>query len=111
MRCPKCGHLNDRVIDSRSTRMGDAIRRRRMCLSCGHRFTTYEEVIPASLRVVKHDGRHEEFDRNKLAGGLKRACQKRPISTEQIDSIVDGIISELENEYEKDVPSKVIGMR
>ena len=111
MRCPKCGHLNDRVIDSRSTRMGDAIRRRRMCLNCGHRFTTYEEVIPASLQVVKRDGRHEEFDRGKLIGGVKRACEKRPISAEQIESLVDGIITELENEYEREVPSQVIGAK
>ena len=91
--------------------MGDTIRRRRMCLGCGHRFTTYEEVVRTKLRVVKRDGRHEELDRNKLAGGIERACEKRPISTEQIDNIVQGIIADLENDYEREVPSKTIGMK
>lgn len=111
MRCPRCSHLDDRVLDSRSARMGDTIRRRRMCLSCGHRFTTYEEVVRTKLRIVKRDGRHEELDRNKLAGGIERACEKRPISTEQIENMVQGIVSDLENEYEREVPSKVIGMK
>ena len=74
MRCPKCGHLDDKVIDSRSVRNGDVIRRRRNCLKCGHRFTTYEEVVKATLRVIKRDGRHEEFDRKKLINGVTRAC-------------------------------------
>ncbi|MEI6807196.1 MAG: transcriptional regulator NrdR [bacterium] len=111
MRCPRCSHLDDRVLDSRSARMGDTIRRRRMCLGCGHRFTTYEEVVRTKLRVVKRDGRHEELDRNKLAGGIVRACEKRPISTEQIENMVQGIVSDLENEYEREVPSKIIGMK
>ncbi|MEI6970712.1 MAG: transcriptional regulator NrdR [bacterium] len=111
MRCPRCSHIDDRVLDSRSARMGDTIRRRRMCLGCGHRFTTYEEVVRTKLRVVKRDGRHEELDRNKLAGGIERACEKRPISTEQIDNIVQGIIADLENDYEREVPSKTIGMK
>ena len=111
MRCPRCGHQDDRVLDSRSAKMGETIRRRRMCLSCGHRFTTYEEVMRTQLRVVKRDGRHEELDRNKLVGGIERACEKRPISSEQIESIVQGIITELENEYEREVPSKVIGTK
>lgn len=111
MRCPRCSHVDDRVLDSRSARMGDTIRRRRMCLSCGHRFTTYEEVVRTKLRVVKRDGRHEELDRNKLAGGIERACEKRPISTEQIENIVQGIIADLENDYEREVPSRIIGMK
>ena len=111
MRCPRCSHLDDRVLDSRSARMGDTIRRRRMCLGCGHRFTTYEEVVRTKLRVVKRDGRHEELDRNKLAGGIVRACEKRPISTEQVENMVQGIVSDLENEYEREVPSKIIGMK
>lgn len=111
MRCPKCGNLEDRVLDSRSARMGNTIRRRRSCLKCGQRFTTYEEIVKTKLRVVKRDGRHEEFDRHKLAGGIIRACEKRPISTEKIDNIVDGIIIELENEFEQEVSSKVIGMK
>lgn len=109
MRCPKCSHQEDRVIDSRAVRNGDAIRRRRMCLGCGHRYTTYEEVIRATLRVAKHDGRHEEFDRHKLVAGIQRACQKRPVTTEQIENVTDSIITELENEYEREVPSTAIG--
>lgn len=111
MQCPKCGHKNDRVLDSRSARMGEAIRRRRACLKCGHRFTTYEEVIRAELRVVKRDGRHEELERKKLHGGIERACEKRPISVEQIECLVSEIIAEIENEYEREVPSQVIGQK
>lgn len=111
MRCPKCSHQDDKVIDSRSVRNGDVIRRRRVCLKCGYRFTTYEEVVKASLRVIKRDGRHEELDRHKLMSGLERACEKRPISAQQIETMVDGIISELESEYEREVPSTVIGQK
>lgn len=111
MRCPKCDHLDDKVIDSRAVRNGDAIRRRRVCLKCGHRFTTYEEVVRTSLRVIKRDARHEEFDRHKLTAGIQRACQKRPISTQQIEAAVDAIMSELESEYEREVPSTIIGQK
>lgn len=111
MRCPKCGHLDDKVIDSRSVRNGDVIRRRRICLKCGYRFTTYEEVVKAALRVIKRDGRHEEFDRRKLVGGVERACEKRPISTQQIEALVDAIISEIESEYEREVTSTAIGKK
>ena len=109
MRCPKCGHLNDKVIDSRSAREGDVIRRRRVCLQCGHRFTTYEEIIKTNLRVIKRDGRHEELDRNKLIKGILRACQKRPISAEQIETMADSIFRELDNENDREVPSSAIG--
>ena len=109
MRCPKCGHLNDKVIDSRSAREGDVIRRRRVCLQCGHRFTTYEEIIKTHLRVIKRDGRHEELDRNKLIKGILRACQKRPISAEQIETMADSILRELDNENDREVPSSAIG--
>jgi transcriptional repressor NrdR len=111
MRCPKCGHEDDRVLDSRSAKMGDSIRRRRMCLKCSHRFTTYETVVRTKLRVVKRDGRHEDVDREKLLGGIVRACEKRPISMEQIDNIVDRIVGEIENEYEREVPAKEIGKK
>lgn len=111
MRCPKCSHQDDKVIDSRSVRNGDVIRRRRVCLKCGYRFTTYEEVIKTSLRVIKRDGRHEELDRKKLTGGIHRACEKRPINEQQIESVVDAIITELEGEYEREVPSTVIGQK
>ena len=111
MRCPKCAHLEDKVIDSRSARNGSVIRRRRMCLQCEHRFTTYEEIIKSTMRVIKSDGRHEDFDRAKLSSGLQRACEKRPVSLEQIDELIDGILDECENEYEREVPSKVIGSK
>ncbi len=111
MRCPKCGQLEDKVIDSRSVRNGDVIRRRRVCLGCQHRFTTYEEVVKAHLRVIKRDGRHEDFDRRKLISGMTRACEKRPISSQQVEVLVDGIVSELESEYEREVPSTVIGKK
>ena len=111
MRCPKCGHLDDKVIDSRSVRNGDVIRRRRNCLKCSHRFTTYEEVVKATLRVIKRDSRREEFDRKKLINGVTRACEKRPISSQQIEALVDSIISELESEYEREVSSTAIGKK
>ena len=109
MRCPRCSHQEDKVIDSRAARNGDAIRRRRMCAECGYRFTTYEEVVKAKLRVIKRDGRLEEMDRRKLFSGIERACEKRPFNSEQIENLVDGIITDLENEYEREVPSDVIG--
>ncbi len=111
MRCPKCSNQEDKVIDSRSVRNGSAIRRRRICNRCSFRFTTYEEVVRAKLKIIKRDGRHEEIDRNKLVSGLERACQKRPISSEQIETLIDGIIEELESEYEREVPSQMIGKK
>lgn len=111
MRCPKCTNQEDKVIDSRSVRNGAAIRRRRICNRCGFRFTTYEEVVKANLRIVKRDGRHEELDRSKLVSGLERACEKRPISAEDLEVLVDSIIEELESEYDREVPSQVIGRK
>jgi transcriptional repressor NrdR len=109
MRCPKCNNLEDKVIDSRSANNGAVIRRRRLCLSCDHRFTTYEEIVKTALRVVKRDGRREEMNRSKLVGGIERACEKRPVSREQIEKMVDGIIEDLEGEHEREVPSELIG--
>ena len=111
MRCPKCGNQDDKVIDSRAIRNGDIIRRRRSCQHCGHRYTTYEEVVKAALKVIKRDGRHEEFDRRKLLGGIERACEKRPISSQQVEALVDSLIGELEAEYEREVPSTAIGKK
>ncbi len=99
------------MIDSRTVRNGDVIRRRRVCLQCGYRFTTYEEVVKAGLRIIKRDGRHEELDRQKLTNGIARACEKRPISAQQIENVVDTIINELESEYEREVPSTIIGQK
>ncbi len=92
MRCPKCSHEEDKVLDSRSVRNGDATRRRRVCMRCGHRFTTYEEVLRPKLRIVKRDGRREDLDREKLIGGMERACEKRPVSATQIENVADAII-------------------
>lgn len=111
MLCPKCRSVEDKVIDSRASREGATIRRRRECLSCGHRFTTYEEIEHEGLMIVKRDGRREEFSRDKLFAGLKKACQKRPISPQAIEAVLDKIVSEITNKYESEVPGSVIGER
>ena len=111
MRCPRCGHLEDKVIDSRASRDGAMIRRRRECLSCEHRFTTYEQTVRAKLKVVKRDGRHEEFDRAKLAIGIEKACEKRPVSAERLEQMVDEVVADLQSEFEREVSSEVIGER
>ena len=111
MRCPKCTHLEDKVIDSRSAGSGSVIRRRRMCLQCGNRFTTYEEIVRTQLRVTKRDGSCEPLDRSKLYGGIATACEKRPVSAEAMDAMVASIIDELESEFERDVPSQAIGKK
>lgn len=112
MRCPKCGCLDDKVIDSRSSREGATIRRRRECLKCGHRFTTYEEVEkPATLMVLKRDGRHEEFSREKLLGSLQRACQKRSVSPQQLEELTERIYTDLINSHEREVSYREIGER
>jgi transcriptional repressor NrdR len=109
MRCPKCGCQDDKVIDSRASREGATIRRRRECLSCGYRFTTYEEIERGGLVVVKRDGRREEFSREKLLSGLRKACQKRPISPKVIEDLVERISNEVNDKYEREVPAEVIG--
>jgi transcriptional repressor NrdR len=109
VKCPFCSHLEDKVMDSRSSKNGDAIRRRRECLQCGKRFTTYEQIEDVQPVVVKKDGRREIFDRNKILSGLRRACEKRPISPDKIDSIVDDIQRELELRHEKEYLSHEIG--
>src|ERR1700735_3136664 len=109
MRCPKCGGQEDKVIDSRASREGATIRRRRECEKCGHRFTTYEEVEHEGLMVLKRDGRHEEFSREKLLSGVKKACQKRPVSPQTMESLVDHIVADLTVRFEAEVPGDVIG--
>jgi transcriptional repressor NrdR len=111
MRCPYCGHVEDRVVDSREAQEGQATRRRRECAACGRRFTTYErieEILPA---VVKKDGRREPFDRRKIVEGLTRACQKRPVAAEQIEELVTGVERSLQELGEKEIPSHEIGER
>jgi len=111
MRCPKCGNQDDKVIDSRASREGSTIRRRRECLACNHRFTTYEEIEREGLMVVKRDGRREEFSRDKLLSGLRKACQKRPISPKVIEDLADKITEELSDKYDREVPGMAIGER
>jgi transcriptional repressor NrdR len=109
MRCPSCSHLEDRVIDSRSTKEGRAIRRRRECIGCGNRFTTYEYVENASVVVVKRDGKREPFSREKVIAGLSRASEKRPVSLSQIEEIVDRVETEIQRQAPGEVESKLIG--
>ena len=111
MRCPKCGNQDDKVIDSRASREGSTIRRRRQCLQCDHRFTTYEEIEHEGLMVVKRDGRREEFSREKLMSGLKKACQKRPISPEAIEEVVEKIVDEITGKFDREVPGAAVGER
>ena len=98
MKCPKCGVDEDRVLDSRSAREGAAIRRRRECTKCGHRFTTYEEIDRDEVLVVKKDGRRETFDRSKVDKAIRRACGKRPVSDEQIRTMIDHVVANLEGD-------------
>jgi transcriptional repressor NrdR len=111
MRCPKCGCQDDKVIDSRGSREGSTIRRRRECLKCNHRFTTYEEIEHEGLMVIKRDGRREEFSKEKLHSGVKKACQKRPISPQAIEDLVEKIVDEITDRYEGEVPGMAIGER
>ena len=111
MRCPKCGYQDDKVIDSRSSREGATIRRRRECIQCNHRFTTYEEIERHELMVVKRDGRRESFSREKLHSGLKKAFQKRPVSPEAIEDLLEKIVNEITDKFDREVPGSFIGER
>lgn len=109
MRCPACGELNSHVVDSRTAQQGRAIRRRRECLACGKRFTTYEILEEEELMVVKSDGRREVFDRSKLLHGLQLACTKRPVSMDQLHELVDRVVYFVSSLNLREVPSKQIG--
>jgi transcriptional repressor NrdR len=111
MRCSKCGCQEDKVIDSRTSREGATIRRRRECLGCGHRFTTYEEIENDAITVVKRDDRRETFSREKLLTSLRIACRKRPVSPQIIEGIADKITEEIGDKYDREVPSMAIGER
>jgi transcriptional repressor NrdR len=111
MYCSKCGSLEDKVIDSRLSKDGRAIRRRRECVDCRHRFTTYEEIERVDLRVTKRDGRSEPLSKQKLLGGMIKACEKRPVSVEVLEKAADEIIMELEAEFRRELPSNVIGAK
>ena len=109
MRCPYCGHENTRVIDSRPAEDNNAIRRRRICDDCGKRFTTYEKIEVIPMMVIKKDENREVYDRNKIEGGVLRACHKRPVSADQIGRLVDEVETEIFNSGKKEVSSKEIG--
>ena len=109
MRCPKCGNLDDKVLDSRAAHDGKAIRRRRECLACSYRFTTFEEILKDELSVIKRDGRREDFSRQKLLSGITRACLKRHVTNEQINKIVDSVVETLQRRDSTDIPSSEIG--
>lgn len=111
MKCPKCGNKKDKVIDSRVISGGETIRRRRECLACRYRYTTYESVAKIGFRVVKRDGKVEDFDRAKLKAGISKACKNCNVSPEDIDNMVDMIVTNLQTKYDGEVPSTAIGAR
>lgn len=109
MHCPLCGHADSRVVDTRDTSTG--IRRRRECLSCKNRFTTYEQLASRSIQVVKRDGRREDYDRDKLLSGVRKACTKRPIASEAIENLVNQTETELTRAGKLEISSEKIGQR
>ena len=110
MKCPYCAHLGDKVVDSRESREGEVIRRRRECLGCGKRFTSYERIDEIPYMVVKKDGSRERFERQKLIGGLLKACEKRPVSVASLEAIADRVESTLQERAEKEIGTNEIGM-
>jgi transcriptional repressor NrdR len=111
VKCPFCGHPEDKVVDSREGKEGRVVRRRRECLSCARRFTTYERVDEIPYMVVKKDGRREPFDRHKLLTGLVKACEKRPVAVSALEAVVDEIENMLQESPEKELPATRIGER
>jgi transcriptional repressor NrdR len=109
MKCPYCGHLEDKVVDSRESKEGEVIRRRRECLGCGKRFTSYERIDQIPHMVVKKDGRREPFDREKVLAGLRRACEKRPVPTKTLESIADRVEAMVQESPDREVSTGVIG--
>ena len=109
MKCPFCAHLQDKVVDSREGKDGLAIRRRRQCLKCNRRFTSYERIDAIPFMVVKKDGRREPFDRNKVLAGLRRACEKRPVSPVALEALADEVEQQLQDAPEREMPTDAIG--
>jgi transcriptional repressor NrdR len=109
MKCPYCAHLGDKVVDSRESREGEVIRRRRECLGCGKRFTSYERIDEIPYMVVKKDGSRERFERQKLIAGLLKACEKRPVSVASLEAVADRIESTLQERPEKEITTNEIG--
>ena len=111
MYCSKCGTLEDKVIDSRLSKDGRIIRRRRECEGCGQRFTTYEEIERADLRIIKRDGRSEPFDRHKLLNGMLKACEKRPVTREMLEKAVGDIMQAVEQDFSRELYSQMLGSK
>ncbi|MGE9269739.1 MAG: transcriptional regulator NrdR [Verrucomicrobiales bacterium] len=111
MRCVQCGSFKDKVLDSRMSKDGTTIRRRRECTQCAYRYTTYEQIERTELRVIKRDGAREAINREKLRDGLIKACEKRPVSMDRIDRAVDEILTELHKDHVSEVPSSNIGAK
>ena len=109
MKCPYCGHLEDKVVDSRESREGEVIRRRRECLACGRRFTSYERVDEIPYMVVKKDGRRERFERQKLIAGLLKACEKRPVKVSALEAIADRVEGALQERPDREMSTTEIG--
>jgi transcriptional repressor NrdR len=109
MKCPECGYLEDKVVDSRTTKEGEAIRRRRECLECGKRFTTYEYIERVPLMVIKKDGRREAYNREKLLGGLVKACEKRPVSRNQLEKLIDDVEGATFGKFKHEIRSAELG--
>lgn len=109
MRCPKCDFEETKVIDTRTTEDGKKVRRRRECISCTHRFTTYEKIEESPLLVVKRDGNRQEYNRNKIVNGIIRACEKRPITSDQINTIANNVEKAISNKFTEEIPAKEIG--
>jgi transcriptional repressor NrdR len=109
MKCPYCGNLGDKVVDSRESKEGEVIRRRRECLECGKRFTSYERIDEIPYMVVKKDGTRERFDRQKLVNGLLKACEKRPVSLKSVEAIADRVESTLQERAEREIGTVEIG--
>jgi len=109
MKCPFCGFLEDKVVDSREAKDGNSIRRRRECLECSRRFTSYERIDEIPYMVVKKDGKRETFERNKIMAGLLRACEKRAISALQLEAIVDSVEKNVQDSLDRELPTSVIG--
>jgi len=109
VKCPYCTHLGDKVVDSRESKEGDVIRRRRECLECGRRFTSYERIDEIPYMVVKKDGRRERFERHKLVAGLLRACEKRPVRAAALEALADKVESSLQEKPEREISTEEIG--
>ncbi len=109
MKCPFCGHLGDKVVDSRESKEGEVIRRRRECLDCGRRFTSYERIDEIPYMVIKKDGTRERFERQKLIAGLLTACEKRPVSATQLEAVADRVEAMLQDRSEKEMSTKEVG--